>query len=99
MRGKYSPTVTAAYIEDQEWFIQYRDSISRDENAYLHYDPDGFDSYGYNKDDVDRAGIHENNYAHNDGDYDKDEDYNIAYDNGLRYWGFDGTKPIRKNFK
>jgi len=93
MRGKYSPTVSRAYMMDQNWWDKYAASTGE---SYPTYDPEGFDQYGYNKDDVDRAGNHESNYYRNDGDYDQDEDYNLAYDAADRDWGFDGTKPVRK---
>jgi hypothetical protein len=92
MRGKYSPTVTAAYMKDQEWWHKY----SREAEAWTLYDPEGFDSYGYDKNDVDRAGNEESEYYHNDGDYDLDEDYNWKYDSALSDWGFDGVKPVRR---
>ena len=87
-RGKYSPTVKAAYAGDQEWFTKYRDQNSL-------YDPDGFDSYGYNAADMDRAGYHENDYLSSDAPDFSDEDYNWAYDNTFDAWGFDGVKPVR----
>jgi hypothetical protein len=34
-------------------------------------------------------------YYSNDGDYDRDEDYNIAYDTAYDEWGFDGVKPVK----
>ena len=54
--GKYSPTVTDCYRKDQEW---HRKNTT-DPEAW--YDDDGYDSYGYNVLDVDRAGVHENDY-------------------------------------
>lgn len=78
MIGKYSPTVSAAYSADQLWFYSYcGDDI---------YDVDGYNSYGYNTNDVDRAGIKEDTYAQ--------EDERI-YDRVWRSWGYDGTKPVR----
>lgn len=92
MRGKYSPTVTAAYMANQKWWDRY----SEDENGnWNQYDPEGFDSYGYDKNDVDRAGNHESDYYQAD-DYDVDPDYNSWYENALDEWTFDGTKPVRK---
>ena len=46
MRGKYSPTVTAAYMADQKWHQKFMAV-----DGFL-YDPEGFDSYGYNEDNV-----------------------------------------------
>lgn len=95
MRGKYSPTVTAAYMRDQKWWYKYSGADLPSE-TYVQYDPEGFDSYGYNKDDVDRAGNHEYVYMMNDAPLDSDDDYNWAYDSALDDWGFDGTKPFRR---
>lgn len=95
MRGKYSPTVTCAYMRDQEWWTKYA-YAGKSDDEFVRYDPEGYDSYGYNKDDQDRAGNHEYAYAHNDGDYDLDQDYNNAYDIALDEWTFDGVKPVRK---
>lgn len=90
MRGKYSPTVSAAYQADQDWFIHYCiHEINSSE--YAQYDPEGYDSYGYNADDVDRAGNPEYSYYYSDDN----GDGNIAYDNARDDWGFDGTKPVR----
>lgn len=85
MRGKWSPTVSVAYVRDQNWFERY----SQGEQ----YDPDGFDSYGYNCDQMDRAGNHELDYALGqtiNGEY---IDVNEAYEQALDDWGFDGNKP------
>lgn len=93
MRGKYSPTVSAAYMSDQEWWYKYSGANLPSE-TYVQFDPEGYDSYGYDKNDVDRAGNHESNYYHNDADQSSGEDYNFAYDAALDDWGFDGTKPV-----
>jgi hypothetical protein len=92
MRGKYSPTVTAAYIKDQKWWDKYSGNDKPD--VYNQYDPEGYDSYGYDKDDVDRAGNQECAYYSNDA-WAEDEDYNIAYDAAYDAWGFDGVTPVR----
>ena len=92
MRGKYSPTVSRAYMADQEWWTKYSGNDNPD--VYNQYDPEGYDSYGYDKNDVDRAGNAEYVYYSNDGDYDRDEDYNLAYDAAYDEWGFDGIKPV-----
>jgi NTP pyrophosphatase (non-canonical NTP hydrolase) len=52
--GKYSPTVRAAYLMDQDWW--------KPEHEYSQVDKDGYDSYGYDLNGVDRAGIHESQY-------------------------------------
>jgi len=86
MRGKYSPTVTCAYMKDQDWFRKYSQGEI--------YDPEGYDSYGYDKNDVDRAGNEEYEYYSNDAPFDLDIDYNNKYDGALEAWGFDGVKPV-----
>jgi hypothetical protein len=95
MRGKYSPTVSRAYMKDQKWWDNYTGRNDPDRTDWIQYDPEGFDSYGYDKNDIDRAGNHENDYMHNDGDYNRDEDFNNAYDDASDNWGFDGTKPTK----
>lgn len=92
MRGKYSPTVTAAYMADQEWFTKYTGAGGN----WVHYDAEGFDSYGYNVNDVDRAGNWECSYYENNAPDFVDDDYNWAYDAALAAWSFDGKKPVRK---
>ena len=91
MRGKYSPTVSAAYMKDQDWWRKY---TGENEYTYHQYDPEGYDSYGYDKNDVDRAGNQECAYYSNDA-WAEDEDYNIAYDTAYDEWVFDGVKPVR----
>jgi len=96
MRGKYSPTVTAAYMADQEWWHKY----SREAEEWTLYDPEGFDSYGYNEAGVDRAGNDECDYYHNDAlDYEwaSMDDYNFKYDSARGRWAFDGVRPTMKN--
>lgn len=83
MRGKYSPTVSKAYQTDQDWHAKY----AGDET----YDPEGFDKYGYDAEDRDRAGNEEHEYYSDDSD-----DCNCKYETALRAWGFDGTKPALK---
>lgn len=91
MRGKYSPTVSAAYAADQEWWDKYN-RLTGD-----FYDPEGYDSYGYDKDGYDRAGNHETDYIASDTEYSDDpfdEGTNFAYDRAVEEWGFDGEKPV-----
>jgi hypothetical protein len=91
MIGKYSPTVSKAYRTDQDWFEKY---AGKDENECDNlYDPEGYDSYGYNKDGFDRV---EN----------KDYFYSKVceccrqtvqwYDEISLEWTFDGTKPVKR---
>jgi hypothetical protein len=54
--GKYSPTVTKAYMEDSYWFDKYC------EESGDHHDIEGYDRYGYNTKGVDRAGHTEDEY-------------------------------------
>ena len=89
MRGKYSPTVSAAYRADLDWFRKYCELAPHGENVYSPYDPDGYDSYGYDKNDVDRAGNQEHVYYEDD-----DFGFNCFYESALDNWGFDGTKPV-----
>lgn len=94
-RGKYSPTVNAAYAADQNWFKKFCNLAPHGDQVYSPFDPEGFDSYGYNKDDEDRAGNNEYLYLSNDGG--DDNDYNNAYEAACDAWGFDGTKPALRN--
>lgn len=90
MRGKYSPTVSAAYQADQDWFRKFCELAPFGDQVYSPYDPEGFDSYGYDKNDTDRAGNQEHVYY-------ADDEYglNCWYDSALRNWGFDGKKPVK----
>lgn len=69
--GKYSPTVTSSYMNNQDWFTQH----CEDPDAM--YDRDGYDSYGYSVDGYDRAGKTEDNYL--SGNYDPDTDEFLGY--------------------
>lgn len=95
MRGKYSPTVSRAYQADQEWWHRYTHDRQPGDN-WIQYDPEGYDSYGYDKDDVDRAGNSEYEYYVNDSAHPGYADYNMKYDDAYEDWGFDGVKPVRK---
>lgn len=89
MRGKYSPTVSAAYSKDQDWWEKFHN----DTDEWAAYDREGYDCYGYNKNDIDRAGNHENDYIHSDdGDYFSGT--NWKYEKAQDQWGFDGVKPV-----
>jgi hypothetical protein len=94
MRGKYSPTVSRAYMADQKWWSKYAYAGKADDE-YAQYDPEGYDSYGYDKNDVDRAGNYELEYYSNDSAHPEHADYNIAYDTAYNEWDFDGVKPVR----
>lgn len=89
---KYSPTVSFAYRKDRDWWRKYAYAgLTGDD--FVQYDPEGYDSYGYNENDVDRAGNNETDYIPNDSDHPEDDDYNWAYD-ADHAWGFDGIKPV-----
>lgn len=91
MRGKYSPTVSRAYQVDQDWHRKYTAKYILGDQTY---DPDDFDAYGYNCDDVDRAGNTEYAYYGNDCPPEYNDDYNDAYDLAEDNWDFDGEKPV-----
>ena len=93
MRGKYSPTVSYAYTMDQRWWDKYS---GQTDTVWNQYDPEGYDSYGYNAEDMDRAGNYEHEYYSNDeGDGIWDGE-NWAYNRALDEWSFDGVKPVKK---
>lgn len=55
--GKYSPTVSASYANDQEWWEKHK------ANPEDLYDRDGYDWYGYHHEtELDRAGYTEWDY-------------------------------------
>ena len=90
MRGKYSPTVTAAYMADQDWHDRFCESVVTTEN-WVEFDPDGFDKYGYNADGIDRDGNHEDIYAESD-----EYGFNYWYDTVIDTWDYDGVRPVLK---
>ena len=96
MRGKYSPTVSQAYQADQDWWRKYAFARQPGDN-WIQYDPEGYDSYGYDTNDVDRAGNSEYEYYSNDCPHPEHADYNIKYDVVYDEWIFDGVKPVRKD--
>lgn len=66
--GKYSPTVNKSYSVDQKWYSKFRDTEMMSD-----YDKEGYDSYGYNCLDLDRAGYREDDYMFNQHLYEKVE--------------------------
>lgn len=94
MRGKYSPTVLAAYAANQEWWANY--SSGNRSNVFESFDPEGYDSYGYDANSTDRAGNREHVYYGNDADPDSGDDYNLAFERAADAWTFDGVKPVRR---
>jgi hypothetical protein len=85
--GKYSPTVQAAYMADQSWW----DKLPKSDPVGL-YDEDGYDSYGYDKNDVDRAGNNEFDYIC--GEDIAGEWVHVRYEMTLNEWGFKDGKPF-----
>lgn len=62
MLGKYSPTVSSAYALDQNWHDKQCDDAGLDQ--------EGYDSYGYNAQEKDRAGYTAWDYFNNEDLYD-----------------------------
>ena len=60
--GKYSPTVNFSYIIDRDWYVKNGGGLGNGINPNSDYDDDGFDSYGYNVDGIDRAEVEESCY-------------------------------------
>lgn len=100
MRGKYSPTVSNAYRQNQQWWENFVAEENCDGVMVKSlYDKEGYDSYGYDKYDTDRAGNSEIDYFFNDPeDYGTPlvEEVNELYEEVSLDWGFDGTKPVLK---
>lgn len=64
--GKYSPTVSKSYSADKKWYQNFMDK-----DLMSDYDKEGYDSYGYNCLDVDRAGYREDDYMFDEQLYEK----------------------------
>lgn len=72
MQGKYSPTVSGWYAQDQDWFKKNGGGFDNGKNPESDNDDDGFDSYGYSLEDgtgPDRCGFREHEYAADDSLY------------------------------
>lgn len=96
-RGKYSPTVSAAYMADQEWHRRLLEAARTEADPYPLRDADGYDAYGYDEHDKDRAGNDELDYLLDDTDeHDEPLGFNSLYDRALQEWTFDGTRPVRR---
>ncbi len=78
--GKYSPTVTNSYKIDQDWWERNGGGYGNGKYPELDYDDDGFDSYGYSDNEVDRAGLTEYEYL------DSDDGYYDIYDRVSDEW-------------
>lgn len=85
--GKYSPTVSNAYNEHPLWFVKYAKGNQ--------YDPEGYDSYGYNAQNVDRAGYREDQYSYWGFSAVDEPNGPARYDAVLAEWQFDGFKPTK----
>lgn len=80
MQGKYSPTVSSWYRQDQKWFEKNGGGFGNGKNPDSDFDNDGFDSYGYDQYDIDRAGVREDEYYSNDSLF---EAIGIQYDSKI----------------
>lgn len=61
--GKYSPTVSRSYSQDQEWFEKNGGGFGNGHMPDSQFDNQGYDSYGYSGyTERDRAGYTENDY-------------------------------------
>ena len=71
--GKYSPTVTASYLNNQDWWRNHKS------NPDDWVDCDGYDQYGYHADtNRDRAGYTEEDYL-SDGRWELFGEYEEEY--------------------
>jgi hypothetical protein len=97
MRGKYSPTVSNAYAADQNWWVPVATPVDCNGEVLMldgQYDAEGYDSYGYNKDDVDRAGNQEHVYY---GDWVDGYDYAAdLYEDLVGRWNLVDGKLMEK---
>ena len=88
--GKYSPTVSMWYANDQNWFRKNGgdcDVLDTDGNwlGYQSYDKDGYDEYGYHRlTELDRAGNYEYEYVRDSINY-----YNVYGHDGS--WIYDNV--------
>ena len=97
--GKYSPTISAAYLYKATWWEKNGGGVTADGLDYNTYDKDGYDSYGYNSDGYDRAGYTEDDYI-SDGKWvrydDNNDDYVYElYEQMHSEWGYKDGKPHR----
>ena len=91
MIGKYSPTVCAAYSNNQDWWRKNGGEDPSNEAKPFDiygYDRDGYDSYGYDKDNVDRADNHEDDYP-KAGVYDDGNSTCDLFELAYSKWGID----------
>ena len=97
--GKYSPTVSGAYANDQDWWERNggENPANKDKSFEEYFfDADGYDSYGYNVDGKDRADNSEDEYL-DDITYDGGIPVCPLYDDAYRDWDVDKNGfPARK---
>lgn len=85
--GKYSPTVSSSYAEDQSWFEKNGGGFGNGILPSSQYDDQGYDSYGYNGyTDRDRAGYTESQYLCDSSVNDYDECSYPTYDHVSSEW-------------
>ncbi len=75
--GKYSPTVSFMYARDQNWFEKNGGGYGNGNDPESDYDDDGYDSYGYNRNDIDRAGNAEFSYLASNSYLDGESYYHL----------------------
>lgn len=86
--GKYSPTVTNSYRQDQDWFEKNGGGYENGKEPKSQNDDEGYDSYGYSGEGIgpDRAGVTEQQYADGFTDYGDGDRMFYLYDRVGREW-------------
>ena len=97
--GKYSPTVTNSYRQDQDWWEKNGGDFDKGKNPESVNDDEGYDQYGYsgNGSGPDRAGVTEAQYADGHQEFDGERTYYL-YDRVGREWArlLCGTRHANK---
>ncbi len=93
--GKYSPTVSTSYSQDQAWYEKNGGGYGNGKDPESDYDDDGYDAYGYNADDRDRAGHHENDYPAS-FQWDGESEYYPLYEAVQSEWSGRNILSMRK---
>lgn len=85
--GKYSPTVTYSYRQDQDWWEKNGGDFGKGRNPESVNDDEGYDQYGYSGDGSgpDRAGVTEAQYADGYTEFDGERIFYL-YDRVGREW-------------
>lgn len=96
--GKYSPTVTNSYRQDQSWWEKNGGDYENGKDPTSGLDDEGYDAYGYSGksgDGPDRAGVTEAQYADGHSEFDGERTYYL-YDRVGREWSrlFCGTQHV-----